>query len=453
MQHNILLINTIDRSGFGGMSPLVKSPSESNGFLTDINESMESLGIIEKKSPSQDSELFTRITGVPNGPAAVQSSGRTEIAKPKGAKTVKVVMLDSPQAVVGIWSTVYVKLQNVREEMDGVVVSMEVTNGDTGRTFVPCDFLIQENILAVKALPPKTGRCTFVVQSQDASFRDAEFTVEVFGNNPEVSFSESGTDWPVTVAFKPTEKCVYLAFNHHVSKFTHDGEFVSVILKDNGAYINDLAVDPKRARLVVGVSGWRDTRGYKIRFQEVRLYSMSGTRIWTAGSHQPLLFGAPILHVAFNEEGNVMVAGHKHVDICLRGTGTIEKNVKLEELTTPSRVCATPDGGCAVAEATEGTIQVYDKDWKLKVKVPIVDHEGKRVHGVSGLAVDSSGNILVSSCEKEEFFLFDAEGKLISVIESDWDCPKWPLDLTTTNDGYVFLADHGNGCAKKYKYM
>ena len=388
-----------------------------------------------------------------------QASERKRVIDKRQEKDIEVKILEPTQPVVGVWSTIYVKLLDTAGNplsSDLVIICMESDekeNISNGKTSEPCEITEHDSALAVKFLPLKIGPCSFVVRTADGIFKQAEFTVEVFGNNPEMSFSESGTDWPVTVAFKTTEKCVYLAFNHHVSKFTQDGEFVKVVVRDKDTFINDLAVDPTRARLVLGVSGWKNARGYKFRFQEVRLYSMNGTHMWTVGNNQPLLFGAPILHVTFNNEGNIIVAGHKCVDVCNKVTGNIEEKFKLDQLTTPSRVCCTPDNGCAIVDATDGTVQVYDECWKLEYKISILGLDGERVRGVSGLAVDSHGNILVSSCEKEEFFLYDKTGKLVSVIESDWDCPKWPLDLTATNDGYVFVADHGHACAKKYKYM
>ena len=457
IQQNTLLISTINPTHFCGMTPLLKSPSESNGFTLKITDSMEDLSVIDTKKSVQEINLFNKLNihGKDTNSNKIEGKGTRGDADGQQERDVTVKLLESPQAVVGIWSTINIRLLAAREQpvsIDNVSVSM-VLEGTEGQTYIPCDVIEHDGAVTVKTLPLKVGPCMFVVTSQKDTFNEAKFTVEVYGNNPEISFSESGTDWPVTVAFKPTESCVYLAFNHHVSKFTQDGEFVKVILREQGAYINDIAVDPCRARLVLGVSGWKDVRGYKLRFQEVRLYSMTGTHMWTTGGNQPLLFGAPILHVAFNEEGNIIVAGHKCVDLCHKSTGNIEQKFNLEQVVTPSRVCATPDAGFAIAEATEGTVQIYDKCWKLKVKFLIVDLEGKRVHGVSGLAVDSSGNILVSSCEREEFFIYNSKGSLTSVIESDWDCPKWPLDLTASNDGYIFVADHGHACAKKYKYM
>ena len=461
MQQNILLINTINPANFGGMSPLVKSPSESNGFILGITDSMEDLSVIDKKSPMQEVDIFNRLNALGKETDFYNSNIR-EIKRDVGKrreKDIEVEILESTQPVVGVWSTVFVRLSDTADiplssDLVNICVeSNEKENRSNGKTNDPCEITERDSVFAVKFLPLKVGPCSFVVKSIEGTFNQAEFTVEVFGNNPEMSFSESGTDWPVTVAFKTTEKCVYLAFNHHVSKFTQDGEFVKVVVRDKETFINDLAVDPTRARLVLGVSGWKNARGYKFRFQEVRLYSMNGTHMWTVGKNQPLLFGAPILHVTFNNEGNIIVAGHKCVDVCNKVTGNIEEKFKLDQLITPSRVCSTPDNGCAIVDATDGTIQVYDEFWKLQYKVPIVGLDGESVNGVSGLAVDSHGNILVSSCEKEEFFLYDKTGKLVSVIESDWDCPKWPLDLTATNDGYVFVADHGHACAKKYKYM
>ena len=414
MQQNILLINTINPTNFGGMSPLVKSPSENNGFILGITDSMQDLSVIDKKSPMEEVNIFNKFntlgkeTDLHN--SQISERKRATCIDQRREKDIEVKILESTSPIVGVWSTAYVKLLDTADNplsSDLVSICMESgekENRSNGKTNEPCEVTEHDGALDVKFLPLKIGPCPFVVKPTEGNFNRAEFTVEVFGNNPEMSFSESGTDWPVTVAFKTTEKCVYLAFNHHVSKFTQDGEFVKVVVRDKDTFINDLAVDPTRARLVLGVSGWKNARGYKFRFQEVRLYSMNGTHMWTVGKNQPLLFGAPILHVTFNNEGNIIVAGHKCVDVCNKVTGNIEEKFKLDQLTTPSRVCCTPDNGCAIVDAADGTIQVYNECWKLQYKIPIVGLDGESVRGVSGLAVDSHGNILVSSVKKRNFF-------------------------------------------------
>ena len=337
MQQNILLINTINPTNFGGMSPLVKSPSESNGFILGITHSMEDLSVIDKKSPMQEVDIFNKLNALGKEPDFCNPQIR-EIKRNVGKrleKDIEMKILESTQPVVGVWSTVYVKLSDTADiPLTSELVSIcaesdEKENRSNGKTNDSCEITERDGVFTVKFLPLKVGPCSFVVKSKEGTFNQAEFTVEVFGNNPEMSFSESGTDWPVTVAFKTTEKCVYLAFNHHVSKFTQDGEFVKVVVRDKDTFINDLAVDPTRARLVLGVSGWKNARGYKFRFQEVRLYSMNGTHMWTVGKNQPLLFGTPILHVTFNNEGNIIVAGHKCVDVCNKITGNIEEKFKI----------------------------------------------------------------------------------------------------------------------------
>ncbi len=422
-----------------------------SGKFTTISPDKEKLASSEKgrSPPHKETE------DVPKNRIGKKKEKKT--FSPGLNRKITIEIVDGSNVVVGTWSKVLLKVMDSdKNSVSGFDIDIKMVSNnnamDKGIISSTCHIKHKKNFTEVRFVPFRVGPCMFVVSSKSKAFDETAFTVEVYGNNPKMSFSESENDWPVTLAYRMDDKCVYVAFNHHVSKFSENGDFRKVVLRAHRCFINDLAVHPSKSRLAVGVSEWIKTRGYSIRAQEARLYSMMGTHLWTVGKQYPL-FDVPVLHVAFDGEGHVIIAGHKFVGVCNRVTGDVKKNIMLENLVTPSRLSITPDGGYAIADAAKGTVQMYDKDWAMKTEIVMTNPCGNPMQGVTGLAVDMYGNVIVSSCTREEIFIYDKHGKLRTIIESDWDFAKYPLDVTATHDGYLFVADHGNACTKKYKYL
>ncbi len=418
------------------------------GTISPSKEKVVSLG----KDTAQSHKKTSNIQKNRNGKKEEKSK-----SIPALKRKVTVEVVEDSNVVVGTWSKVLLKIvDSDKKDVTGFDMDIKMVSNnnavDKGFVSSTCHVKHKKNYTEVRFVPFRVGPCMFVVSSKSKTFDETAFNVEVYGNNPKMSFSESENDWPVTLAYRMDDRCVYVAFNHHVSKFSENGDFRKVVLRAHKCFINDLAVHPSKLRLAVGVSEWIKTRGYSIRSQEARLYSMMGTHLWTVGKQYPL-FDVPVLHVAFDGEGHVIIAGHKFVGVCNRITGDIKRNIMLDKLVTPSRLSSTPDGGYAIADAAKGTIQMYDKNWALKNEIVMKNPCGNPMQGVTGLAVDIYGNVIVSSCTREEIYVYDKHGKLRTIIESDWDFARYPLDVTTTHDGYLFVADHGNACTKKYKYL
>ena len=188
MQQNILLIDTINPTNFGGMSPLVKSPSESNGFILGITDSMEELSVVDKKSPMQEVDIFNKLNALGKETDIYHSQIR-EIKRDVGKrreKDIEVKILESTQPVVGVWSTIFVRLSDTADiplssDLVSIYVeSNEKENGSNGKTNHPCEITERDGVFAVKFLPLKVGPCSFVVKSIQGTFNQAKFTVEVF---------------------------------------------------------------------------------------------------------------------------------------------------------------------------------------------------------------------------------------------------------------------------------
>ena len=165
MQQNILLINTINPANFGGMSPLVKSPSESNGFILGITDSMEDLSVIDKKSPMQEVDIFNKLNALGKETDFYNSNIR-EIKRDVGKrreKDIEVEILESTQPVVGVWSTVFVRLSDTADiplssDLVNICVeSNEKENRSNGKTNDPCEITERDSVFAVKFLPLKVG--------------------------------------------------------------------------------------------------------------------------------------------------------------------------------------------------------------------------------------------------------------------------------------------------------
>ena len=300
--------------------------------------------------------------------------------------------------------------------------------------------------------PKAIGLCNFTVQSDGC--QDFRFSVEVEGNNPVLSFSEDN-DWPVAISVRQDDHSIFIAFMHHVSRYSKEGDFVREVVREKVVHFNDIAVDQMRHKLAVSVSGWRKDGTHKFRYQAVRLYSLTGTPLWAVGRQHPL-FGVSIIRIAFDPRGNLLVASKGALCTCARSTGVVDRRVEAT-FGTAARMAITDDGHVVVADGNLGHIYVFDADIRPKtdfrVHLEEVDPGNDSVVGLTGLAVDRFGHILVSECLTSSIRVFTLEGTLLVLIDSEWDFCKWPLSLAVSRDGHVFVVDHGNACIKKYRYM
>ena len=73
----------------------------------------------------------------------------------------------------------------------------------------------------------------------------------------------------------------------------------------------------------------------------------------------------------------------------------------------------------------------------------------------SGVCMDSSGRYLATRTEKGRCVVqvFDSDGRWMFDVDSHDDRLRRPSGIDVDCDGFVYVADLGNDCIKKFPYM
>jgi len=73
----------------------------------------------------------------------------------------------------------------------------------------------------------------------------------------------------------------------------------------------------------------------------------------------------------------------------------------------------------------------------------------------SGVCMDDSGRYLATRTEKGRCIVqvFDADGRWMFDVDSHDDRLRRPSGIDVDSTGFVYVADLGNDCVKKFPYM
>lgn len=110
-------------------------------------------------------------------------------------------------------------------------------------------------------------------------------------------------------------------------------------------------------------------------------------------------------------------------------------------------VYCAPNDNILVTDTSR--LQVFSRSGKFLHQAP-----GKGMYG--GITMDTQGNVLATRQEKGRCVIVIMDNADYSVrftIDSNGDKLCRPSGLVTTDDGHVIVADLGNDCIKKYRYM
>ena len=170
------------------------------------------------------------------------------------------------------------------------------------------------------------------------------------------------------------------------------------------------------------------------------------------------------ISVAVNRHGETIVADNGHDQLLvfdamgkllnrIGGGKTTGKNVPLGSFRQITFVYCAPDTD-DILVTDKSRLQVFSRNGKFlrEVTAPIFGKVGQ----FGGVAIDIHGNLLATRQEKGKcvILVFDLDTyRLRFVIDSHEDKLSRPSGLTTTDDGHVIVADLGNDCIKKYRYM
>lgn len=295
--------------------------------------------------------------------------------------------------------------------------------------------------------PPKSGGYKMCVGIFNRPIRGSPFSISVTDhNNPVMKFGSRGNGeeeflQPLRVVAGEGDGNVYVldTGNSRVKVIDEYGDFVRHIgpagFENQSGMGIALAADNQ-----VAVVNWRT--------KHVSFISQEG-EVLNKFTHE--CFAEPI-DVAVNSRGEIIVAdiGASKIFIFDR-SGKLQTSFgnKGDKDGQFKNISAVTIGKCDEILVADHRIQVFTRDGKFSRAVPI---QSKGDYG--GIVVDPSGLILATRREKGKAFVqvMNSSGNLMSSIDSFDDRLKRPSGLCVTKDHFVYVADLGNNCVKKYRY-
>ena len=327
---------------------------------------------------------------------------------------------------------------------DPIIVDLRNERGE------PIDSRIKDKndgTYEIQYTPPKSGNYKMCVGIFNRPIKASPLMISVSDhNNPVMKFGSRGNReeeflQPLRIVAGEGDGNVYVldTGNSRVKVIDEYGDFVRHIGTEGFENQSGMGI-ALGAENTVAVVNWR-TKHVSFLSQEAELLNKF--------THE--CFVEPI-DVAVNSRGEIIVA-----DIGATKIFIFDRSGKLltsfgnrgDKEGQFKNICAVTIGKCDEILVADHRIQVFTRDGKFSRLVP---SQSKGEYG--GIVVDLSGLILATRIEKGRGFVqvLNSSGKLMSCIDSFDDKLKRPSGLCVTKDHYVYVADLGNNCVKKYRY-
>ncbi|KAI8494626.1 hypothetical protein Bbelb_278520 [Branchiostoma belcheri] len=286
-------------------------------------------------------------------------------------------------------------------------------------------------------------------------------TVDVGSNNPIMSLGQRGSqqgqfDSPVGVAVRGDRLYVADTYNNRVQVFDLSGKFCH-------SFPTDLPVG-----LAVQTDGTIVVNSGK----EVKKFSPSGELLhkFPLGDYWSDPLCIRLNGLAVQRDGRVVVAdGDKHSIFLFETDGTLVKQVRGQgegdgQFDWPCFVCVDKEDNIIVADSLNHRVQVFDRNLNFKHKFGQKGRQPQDMWDPSGVSADSMGNIVLANSGElftnldgaehgKKLQVFRPDGTWVSTISSDGDKLNVPFGVAVTEDGHVFVADYGDHCIRKYRYI
>ncbi|KAI8512721.1 hypothetical protein Bbelb_093600 [Branchiostoma belcheri] len=169
--------------------------------------------------------------------------------------------------------------------------------------------------------------------------------------------------------------------------------------------------------------------------------------------------------LAVQRDGRVVVTDtDKHSIFLFEADGTLVKQVGGQsegQFDEPCFVCVDKEDNIIVSDKVNSRIQVFDKNLNFQHKFGQLGRQPQGMFGPMGVSADSRGNIVLANIggktdgvgHSQKLQVFRPDGTWVSTISSDGDKLKRPHGVAVTEDGHVFVADTGDHCIRKYRYI
>ncbi|XP_035698276.1 E3 ubiquitin-protein ligase TRIM71-like [Branchiostoma floridae] len=281
-------------------------------------------------------------------------------------------------------------------------------------------------------------------------------TVDVGSNNPVLRFGQEGSqqgqfDSPINVAVRGDRLYVADTFNKRVQVFDLSGNFCFSLATDGQPWSVAIQTDGT----IVVKSG-----------KEVKKFSPSGKLLHTFPLGE---YCTNPYSLAVQRDGRVVVADYgKHSIFLFEADGTLVKQVGGQgkgegQFDNPCFVCVDKEDNIIVADKYNHRVQVFDQNLNFKRKFGQRGRQQQDMEWPHGVSADSRGNIVLANRgdnsdelgakHGRKLQVFNPNGIWVSTISSDGDKLNAPHGVAVTEDRHVFVADPGDHCIRKYKYM
>ena len=155
-------------------------------------------------------------------------------------------------------------------------------------------------------------------------------------------------------------------------------------------------------------------------------------------------------HIAINRHYEIIISDWANGRLC-----KFNKQGKhlscMGNLKLPGFIAISNDDSVIVADMRDDCVYAFSPDGLVRHKFGSSGTGKGQLKEPWGVATDGE-YILVGDKGNNRIQVFRYNGTFVSMIESKDDPLLYPWGLLATGDGYVYVADVGNHCIKKYKY-
>ncbi|XP_078656565.1 tripartite motif-containing protein 3-like isoform X2 [Branchiostoma floridae x Branchiostoma belcheri] len=301
--------------------------------------------------------------------------------------------------------------------------------------------------------PQQSGKHTLGVCMGD--MKDlCSLTIDVGSDNPVLRLGQKGSqqgqfDTPIDVAVRGDRLYVADTWNQRVQVFDLSGKFC-----------HSFSTSGNAASVAVQTDGTIVVNSVK----EMKKFSPSGKLLhkFPLGEYCTRPCG-----LAVQRDGRVVVADRdKHSIFLFEADGTLVKQVGGQgkgegQFDQPYFACVDKEDNIIVADKGNHHVQVFDRNLNYKHKFGQYGRQPQDMWAPHGVSADSRGNIVLANVgctvdgvkHGKKLQVFRPDGTWVSTISSDGDKLNLPHGVAVTEDGHVFVADAGDHCIRKYRYM
>ena len=278
--------------------------------------------------------------------------------------------------------------------------------------------------------------------------------ISVGSNNPVLTIGKPGRDGngkfnaPCSIVIDDND-CLYVTdcYNKLIQKFTSNGEFVSqfsVAIHDEDHTVCDMALDLNDGLIFCpNVLDKNDTLDGT---NMVLVFDLEGE----LQNSYTLDLEWDAFSIAIERRGNIILSSLQKERLF-----KVDKQCNfvssMKQVLFASHITTDADDTIIVPDESEDCIYIFNADGSLRLKFGSSGTGKGQMKEPRGVAADGE-YILVCELENNRIQVFTYDGTFVSMIESSEDPLQGPRGLALTSDGYVYVADTGHHCVKKYKY-